>query len=171
MSNRSEPIIQEVTVLAVVTGRGFTLLDRQGHMIGATLRATCLNGPIEPRMAEPHLWRLATARMAATSKRYNASRRENAWLRRADSLAKSFQIRGRDRSCPHSRQRFERYSTSDWPQAVSRMYMQGINAARYHSRSGWQRWANTVANNHNKRKGGRYAAASYGDRENDHGND
>ena len=52
---------------------------------------------------------------------------------------------------------FESYPTTSWDDAAKRMWHQGHNRYRRHSRSGWVRWAHTVANNHNKRKGGCYA--------------
>jgi hypothetical protein len=166
---RTRPVVGEVKLLAVLNGQRVTLLDRTGKPVGGSLPVTRLEGPIDSATAECHLWRLAAARMAATCKRQMSLRRSDAWMRRADSLAHSFRIRGRDHRRPRTRQRFELYPTTTWPDAVHRMWQQGVSAARYHRLSGWRRWAYTVSNNHNKRKGGRYAATSDRYRENDSG--
>ena len=150
-------------LLAVVSGCGIILLDRHGRSIGKTIQPARLAGPIDRRSALPHLWKLAAARMTAVGQRQQSSRYPNLWLRRAESLAHSFNLRGRDHCRPRARQKFERYPTTDWRMAVKRLWQQGHNSFRHHSRTGWHRWAVTVANNHNKRNGGRYAIASYGD--------
>lgn len=157
MPKRSHPVVCEVKLLAVATDNGVTLLDRQGRAIGPTIKRPRLEGPIDWRCAQHCLWRVAAQRMAATISRHIASRRAVPWLRRADSLAKSFKLRGQDRCRPRARQKFERFPTTEWQSASKRMWQQGHSAQRYHGRSGWIRWASTVSNNHNKRKGGKYA--------------
>lgn len=81
------------------------------------------------------------------------------WEMKVQSLAQSFRYRALDLQRPRSRRRFEKYPTTNWPAAIQRLWWQGHNHNRYHSRGPWQRWVNTVANNHNKRKGGRYATS------------
>lgn len=157
MPRRSNPVVCEVTLLAVATDRGMTLLDRQGRAIGCTIKQSRLEGPINRRSAEPCLWRSAAQRMVGTALRRVESQQSCPWFKRANSLAKSFKLRGLEHCRPRSRQRFESFPTTTWTNAANRMWQQGNSAQRYHGRSGWTRWASTVSNNHNKRKGGKYA--------------
>lgn len=86
----------------------------------------------------------------------------DAWTKKALSLASSVRQRSSVERRPRTRRRFETYPTATWDRAIPRLWMQAHNRHRHHCADGWSRWSITVANNHNKREGGRYATSCYG---------
>lgn len=164
--------IRQVTLNAIDQGEFVTLLDRKGRQIGCRRRLTELEGLLDPSAIPLWQWRWAVQRMRLRLSRRNERRCRTPWEKRTDSLAKSIGLRRRDRPYqPQGRQRFQSYPTHSWPEACRRLWTQGNNRFRRHSRDGWTRWTHTVSNNHNKRKGGRYAHEAYRDRQDDHGTD
>lgn len=162
--------IQHVLVTAVVHNKRATLVDAQGRVICRNVELARLGKAAdEASLQERWEWRHAAARMKAcvTGRITRRTAHGNPWQRKADCLAKSFQRRSTDHVRPRGRCRFEQYNTTTWDEAAKRMLQQGYNRFRYLSRSGWHRWAYTVSNNHNKKMGGRYAEARYGNGQTD----
>lgn len=162
--------IRQLSVYAVLHGDVVILIDHLGRPISRRRRRSDFERDLAPSVPEVWAWRFAVRRMKSQFTVRCTRRQKPPWQAKADSLAVAFRIRARSRPIKaRSRQRFERYATSTWKAASKRLWEQGHNCFRRHSRSGWVRWAHTVSNNHNKRQGGRYANARYRDRQDDHG--
>jgi hypothetical protein len=161
-------IFRTLSVLAAVHGGKATLLDRTGRPLLQSVPLSRVDGPIDASALEYWKWRLAFRRMSAQA----SGRRERAtrdpWISKANSLTHSFRLRSLDRLVqPSEWCRFEKYSTTQWEEAIERLYYQAYNRLRRHRQSGWNLWAYTASKNHNKRNGGRYAKAQRRDIEND----
>ncbi len=164
--------IRRVTVNAIVLGSKVVLVDRHGSQLCRQRQLADLVGRLPASVRRAWQWRVATTRMKSRLATRCGNRDLTPWERRLQSLAASFRLRGRfPLFATRGRKRFECYSTHTWDDASRRLWQQGHNRIRRHSRAGWVRWAHTVANNHNKRKGGRYASQSYCHRQDDHGTD
>lgn len=164
--------LRQVTVNAIDVGNGVILVDRHGEQICRRKRLVDLQGNVPAAVLKAWQWRFAAQGMKNRLSSRCSSRDLTPWERRTQSLAASFRLRRRfPLTKARSRQRFQRYSTHTWDDACSRLWQQGHNRFRRHARTGWERWAHTVSNNHNKRKGGRYARQSYCDSQDDHGAD
>lgn len=163
--------IQRVSVNAICQGDFVILIDCHGQRLSSRKRRSDIECELGASIAGQWAWRLAVRRMKDRFTGRCTLRQKTPWQAKADNLASSFRIRARffHSNKARSRQRFERYSTSTWEAASKRLWEQGHNRFRRHRRGGWVRWAHTVANNHNKKQGGRYANARYRDRQDDHG--
>jgi hypothetical protein len=169
--NRPIGVIQ-VSVNAVVQDESAILIDRHGRQLSSRKRLSDLEGVLDPSVITRWEWLLTSQRMKNCLSTRSSGRMKTPWEKRTHSLAKSFRLRVYFPPTETRRkQRFERYSTQTWRDACRRLWEQGHNRLRRHSRGGWVRWAHTVSNNHNKKKGGRYARARYCDRQADHGTD
>ncbi|KAA5541497.1 hypothetical protein FYK55_18235 [Roseiconus nitratireducens] len=152
------PNFQTVCVQAVEVNGSLMLLDRSGKRLCGAVRQSDLGESRNLFVLNAWRWSFAIDRMKVRIKRQIDNQTVDPWTRRAGSLAQSLRIRKRfARPVPSSRRRFEAYTTATWPEAAKRLWQQGNNRRRRHERTGWVRWAHTVANNHNKRKGGCYA--------------
>lgn len=162
---QTEITIRDILVTAVIEGQRATFIDRSGQPLCRSIELSRLgrladDEPVRERLA----WRHAVDRMkTCVCARAYQYRNRSSWRTKADSLARSFNRRSRDHIRPRGRCRFEKYATTSWTLAIQRLWQQGNNRFRYVSRSGWHRWAYTIANNHNKKMGGRYAEARYRD--------
>ncbi len=164
--------IRTITVNAINRGNFFILIDRRGRRLSRAFRLSDVEGYVDPVVLDEWHWKSACSRIRFRLLSRSHSRKESPWKKRVSNLAASHRMRRRlPRTKPISRQRFERYSTKNWNDACRRLWQQGDNRARRHSRGGWVRWAHTVSNNHNKRKGGRYGQDSYRNNNDDHAND
>lgn len=164
--------IQPVPVHAIVLGDFVILVDRRGRPLSTRQRLSELEGALDPSVPATWAWRLAARRMKSQFLSRCGNRQKSPWETKVSTLVASFRLRGRFRPAKaRTRQRFERYATHTWEAASKRLWEQGHNRFRRHARGGWVRWAHTVSNNHNKKKGGRYANARYCDRQDDHGAD
>lgn len=161
--------LKQITVHAIEIGGMLVLVDRHGERISRAIEWKEIIGGRSEKILAKWQWNAVAKRMAASSQRHHQSHTNCPWARKADSLASSFRIRRRFRSPPvRRRQRFESYTTSSWSDACKRLSMQGTNRSRRHRWNGWVRWSHTVANNHNKKKGGRYSYESYCNSETNH---
>jgi hypothetical protein len=164
--------LRTLTVNAIECAGQVFLIDRLGRKISRSLDPAQIEGQLQRDTLVRLQWAASVRRMQAKLKTRLSRRQLDVWMQKASSLAASFRLRRRFcRPKPVSRQRFERYLTDTWSDACTRLVMQGINRNRRHSRSGWVRWSHTVANNHNKKRGGRYSYEYYCDREANHGID
>lgn len=154
--------IQSITVPAIVVGNRAFLIDSKGRQICRSRLLTSFEGIADESVVVSWRWRLAVQRMKHRAQSHCGEQDRDPWAAKVKSLETSLRLRRTfATSRPRRRQRFEHYLTHEWPDAVHRMLEQGRNRSRRHSRDGWVRWAHTVSNNHNKRKGGRYASAIY----------
>ncbi len=161
--------IQTVPVNAVMRGGHVYLIDRNGRRISSSHLLSNIVGEVSESVITKLSWDYAVRRMLSRCAGRRTAAKMSDWDRKAETLSRSFLMRRRFGAFKaKGRQRFERYKTSDWETACKRVWQQGHNRYRRHSRSGWVRWAHTVSNNHNKRKGGRYAAATYCHGQDDH---
>jgi len=150
-----------LAVVAVIDGDKVTLLDRKGRVLRDGIALSEVQ--VADRGAvECYLWR----RWAAAADRGNSRNREeklaDPWTRKAVTLSASFRLRRHAPPPQSNRRRFQEYPTKTWPEAATRMWMQGHNRWRRHDRSGWVSWSHSVSSNQNKR-----AEARYGE-ENEH---
>lgn len=168
----SRPTVRTVTVHALDLGDRCVLLDRHGNRLSRPLRLSEIEGPPNPESLLAICWRSAVQRLKARLQKRCEVRQRDPWGKKTASLAASLRLRARFPAAkPVTRLRFECYSTKTWDDACPRLWEQANNRYRLHCRDGWVRWSHTVSNNHNKRKGGRYAQARYCDRQDDHAND
>ncbi len=150
---------QVVTLLvcAIKDGERVQLIDCQGQTLTGMIDRKRL-GRLSKRSPAESAWLQAVRRqIGRLNTRFKSNANECPWFRKCKSLAASFRLRGLDLGRPKSRRRFDCYLTKTWEDASVRLWRQGNNRHRRIQRTGWDRWATTVANNHNKRKGGRYA--------------
>lgn len=146
-----------ISVPVVRCGKWLILVDKHGHKLRSVRADQLAYEPIAG-LVEKWSWELQAKRMAfALARQIHEARNLSSWQRKTDSLAKSFCLRSYDLTRPTGWCHFESYPTHTWPDACHRMREQCFNRVRLNQRTGWQRWAATVSNNHNKRKGGRYA--------------
>jgi hypothetical protein len=92
--------------------------------------------------------------LSGKCQRHRAS--QDAWMRKAHSLASSLCIRGKrrvKRKATEKKQPGARRTT--WYTACSRMQQQANGRNYRNNRDPWLKWASTVAGNANKRAGGR----------------
>ncbi len=141
----------QLALVAVVMRCGSpALVDRDGRVLARCVRLDQL-GPMTADALVEWAWHDTVKRFADCLNAREASLRANPWYRRADSLSKSFTLRGRDHYYGGGRRVFDRYKTKTWPDASKRLALQASNRHRVRSRSGWERWAYTVSNNQKKR--------------------
>lgn len=165
---------ESVSLTAVIQGERVTLVDRGGRVLGRSDRLDRLSLLDDRnRLLTEWAWRDAIDRIKTWISTRARSQKQscNPWQKKVQSLESSFRRRSTEHARPRGRCRFEKYSTQTWEDAVVRLWQQGRNHYRYFSRSGWHGWAYTVANNHNKKMGGRYAKARNRDGQADHGTD
>lgn len=154
--------LQSLNLKVLVRGNRFLLIDARGNRLSKWLRFEEIATEPDDGVLLQWRWKFAIYRLQhqINGKRTRAS--QDPWQTKIATLKASFRFRSFDLHRPRTRGTFDRYPTSTWEAAIHRLWQQGHNHHRYHSRSGWTRWSSTVANNHNKRKGGRYAASRYG---------
>ena len=163
--------VRRLTVNAIVLRDSVVLVDPCGRPLSKRKRLTEIEGILDPSAVVDWEWRESVRRMKYSLSTSNECLK-TPWQKKTESLAQSLRIRARlPRAKARSRRRFERYSTRTWSDACKRLWTQGNNRFRRHSRNGWARWTHTVSNNHNRKKGGRYAHARYCDRQENHGAD
>lgn len=152
-----------VTVPALVDGDTLVIVSESGKHLSRLIRFDEVRECPDPVMFTHPEWLKAVARMRQRLE--NATQRlfADEWTRKAHTWAASLRRRRRDERRVKSRRRGEGYRSATWDQAARRLWTQAHNRFRHHQRTDWQRWSITVANNHNKREGGRYASSGYGD--------
>lgn len=145
--NSSEFVM--LSVAAIVDGRAAVLYARDGRRLCTVSlsRIGPLHSDTERRLRWNRAANILTARVNSRVK----SRSLDPWQRRAETLVKSFMLRGRDRPYRGGRRHFERYPTHTWHDAALRLVRQGFERHRVRTRSGWERWAYTASNNAEKR--------------------
>ena len=148
-----------LVVAATISGNQVQLVDRFGRVLTDKIDRTLLGRLVKDDNTSESKWlRKLRKQLHRIRPRTNpASSYRRGWLTKCNSLSASFRRRSFDIQRPTTRQRHENYLTHTWESAVSRLWQQGNNRKRHVTRSGWHRWSVTVANNHNKRIGGRYA--------------
>lgn len=156
MSSAKTPHIQMLAVAAIVDGQRATLLDRNGRTICMSVALSRVGPVNEEQILATYAWDTAAIRMAGALLARRKRNEADPWQRKADSLAKSFRLRSFDRAARGGRTRFEKYSTTTWPEAAKRLWQQAHNRVRRHDRGGWIRWAHTASGNGNKRADARY---------------
>ena len=158
----SERIVERVNLMvSAYQHEGIVqLVDRNGIVLTEPIERSRL-GRL-PRQEDPRTtrWsRVFKKQLTRMRSRWRAAQQCDPWEIKYKSLAASHRYRGMEINRPKSRRRFEVYNTRSWESAFRRLWQQGNNRFRHVSRTEWDRWYVTVANNHNKRKGGRYAKA------------
>ncbi len=160
MKSRSYREVQVVQVAVMVHGDTVQLLDLDGRTITKRIRSERIATELSEEFGIRLQWVSTAARIIGTMDARKHRKNSTPWQRKARSLCVSAVLRAKDITRVRSRSFFSgKYPTSTWEAAATRMAEQGLSAARYHSRTGWARWSQSVANNSNKRKGGRYAHA------------
>lgn len=165
--SRVQVRLTRVSVPALVFGDRLVLVDATGNRLSKWIDADRVAVDPDPEIVSQWEWNRALTRLKAQLAGHLERQARNPWQVKCATLAKSFSLRARDLHRPRGRCRFERYSTTTWGDAAHRLSQQAQNRARYGRRPPWVRWAQCVANNHNKRKGGRYAQARYRDEQAD----
>ena len=144
--------VREITVHAIVEGDWFIPIDQYGNRIGKKIRASKVGGRLEPHVLCDWRWAKAIQRMNYRSLSNAYHKQYDPWTTRIKSLACSLRVRRRlPQRMPHSRQRFQCYSTSTWEESVRRLWEQAHNRQRKALLTGWDRWAATVSRNHNRK--------------------
>lgn len=163
MARKRKAELTTIEVAALVQGDRVLLLDRSGKRIGCSVLADRI-GRLDDNVAAKLLWQKAAERMLAAYWEESFRRNLSGWGKKAASLAASCRLRLLDQQRPRNRTSVVQttYATTTWQKAAQRMWHQANNRFRLHARSGWRRWASSVANNSNKRKGGRYAQSNHG---------
>jgi hypothetical protein len=163
VASRSSQIkLVTINVTAIEWNGRVRLLDHKGRSLTQLIQRPELNDPLAQEVLTYWHWRMTCQRLSARLIARHRRRTLDAWGRKFQTWATSLRLRGHDVGRTRTRRKFERYKTTTWPEAIDRLWHQGNNHRRYHSRSGWTRWSQNVANNHNKRKGGRYARHRHG---------
>lgn len=153
--------IRLMNVPVLVDGDSLVIVSGSGRRLSRNIRLTELNScPDAILFRYPH-WQRAANRMRNRAEAAVQRHAGGDWTQKAHTLAASVRLRRRDDRRVRARRRFESYRTQTWDEAANRMWMQAHNRFRHYHRSDWHRWAITVANNHNKRQGGRYATSTY----------
>ena len=162
--------LEMIQALAQVQGSRVRIIDRNGKALSRWFPREVLESQPIAELEQQLRWQEATRKQAQRMASRNASTLTS-WKARTKSLEVSFRLRRRSRDFdpkPRARQLFECYRTSNWDAAAKRMWHQAHNRFRRHASTGWARWSCTVANNHNKKKGGRYGKTCNGHGSNDH---
>jgi hypothetical protein len=144
--------VREVTLHAIVEGDWLIPIDQSGNRIGKKVRASKVGGRLESHVLSEWCWTRAIQRMLYRALSNSYPEHHDPWTVRINSLASSLRVRRRlPQRMPHSRQRFERYSTSTWEESVHRLWEQANSRKRKALLTGWDRWAATVSRNHNRK--------------------
>ncbi len=144
--------IRKITLHAVVDGEWLIPIDCEGNRLSTKIRAALVNDQLGSRALDNLIWMEASRRIAYRAVSNASAQQYDPWKNRLDSLASSLRMRRRlPQTMQHSRQRFERYSTSTWEESIHRLWKQADNRMRKASRTGWERWADTVSRNHNRK--------------------
>ncbi len=123
--------VREITVHAIVEGDWFIPIDQFGNRIGKKIRASKVGGRLEPQVLSDWRWAKAIQRMNYRSLSNAYHKQYDPWTTRIKSLACSLRVRRRlPQPMPHSRQRFQCYSTSTWEESVRRLWEQAYNRQR-----------------------------------------
>ncbi len=148
---------RQVIVNAIDLGNAIVLVDRHGRRLSSEKPLSEIEGTLSSASLQQWKWRMAVQRMMSRILARTGKREQSAWEKRTSSLAASLRLRRRFKPTKaNKRQRFERFKTRTWRDACIRLWQQGDSRARRYSRNGWTKWAHTVSNNHNRRKGGKY---------------
>lgn len=143
--------VEDGTTLTLYASNGLKLATVNSDRIGMIDEAL-LSGLREELLAQQDPWYLCAKKLVGRIESRAGPYRATAWERKASSMASSCALRRREsRRTIHARRKFDAYNTPTWRQAAERMVMQGINRWRVRARSGWERFAYTVANNAQKR--------------------
>jgi len=140
-----------VSLTAMTHNGKLRLYDAAGLPLSKWFKSS-LCAPISSEVLNQIAWQERMKTLA-----YKASQRvciQNAdpWSRRAESFACSFKLRKRQLlRWKGAKRQQDKYSTTNWREAVSRLATQGKNASRRHDQTGWVLWAHTVSNNNEKR--------------------
>lgn len=172
MKMKKMPPMINVTVNALVIGDKILLIDRHGRRIGTRRKKSDVIGFVDADAVLKLQWKYAAHWAAMIFWNRNKRRNEDDWTRKTNSMAASCRVRGYfSQPEPTGKTRLSSYPTTRWDLASSRLWQQIHNRIKKHNRSGWQRWAETTANNHNKKKGNRYEKAGRNHRVSDHETD
>ncbi len=144
--------IRKITIHAVVDGEWLIPIDSEGNRLSTKIRTALVSDQLGSRARDNLIWMEASRRIACRAVSNASAKQYDPWRNRLDSLASSLRMRRRFlQSAPRSRQRFERFSTSTWEESVHRIWQQADARRRKASRTGWERWADTVSRNHNRK--------------------
>jgi hypothetical protein len=171
---KSKIEITQVQVHARINGNRLRFIDLNGKAISRWLNKSDVSGVLNETVEESPNWEQSVKRMVWRFESRTALRKGSPWQAKASTLAASFRIRGQMldwRREPTGRRHFEQYGTKTWEAATKRLWTQGHNRFRRYARTGWARWAATVSNNHNKKKGGKYARKYNSHSQKDHEHD
>ena len=157
--------IRMMMVPAIVSDETLVIVSESGKRLSRVIRFDEIAECPDPVVFAYPEWIKAALRMRQRWEQSAQRLRADDWTRKTHTWAASLRRRKRDDRRVKSRRRGEGYPTTTWEQATHRLWAQAHNRFRHHERTDWQRWSITVANNHNKREGGRYASSGYG-----HGN-
>jgi hypothetical protein len=152
LQNSHEIEVREITLHAIVEGDWLIPIDRSGNRIGKKILASKIGGQLEPEVLADWCWLKAIPRIVQRALTNAHYKKCDPWTTRINSLACSLRLRRRlPQSTPHTRQRFQCYSTSTWEESVHRLWEQAYNRQRKALLTGWDRWAATVSRNHNRK--------------------
>lgn len=159
MTMRNETFTS-LTITAIQRGSEVRLVDSCGTFITQWLPPGHLTAIWSSKALDHQRWLHCVQRILEQTERHERRCAMSPWQLRTASMSASFRLRGQ---FPNRRKQrvargwLEPFSTTTWEAAIPRLYEQMHNSRRKHLRSSWERWFITVSNNHNKRKGGRYA--------------
>jgi len=155
MSPTGLNVMEHLSVLAIVRGGRALVLDRHGRPISSRqIALDRITGEIDRGALDDWAWLDAANRMTRALVGKVSSRFKDPWRRRAEALETSIRLRARDDQRRRTRSTLDKFPTHTWDEAGHRMAQQGLSSYRWHSRSGWQRWAQTATNNFNRRRRG-----------------
>lgn len=143
-----------VQVNAILDNGTIQLLDRHGKRIGKRMEPSDVQGELSAGDVMALKWRAAVARLTSVSYAVGCRSQQGkgTWQYKTETLAKSFNHRLMSRCRAVARSRvFFGYGTATWLDAGRRMARQGTQAVRENEVPEWQRWANCVRGNHNKK--------------------
>lgn len=148
------PQIQVVTVQAVVVGERVFLINSRGRRVGKGASRSAIKSNINDNDIWLISWRIAIHRMAGKGWYESVAKSPNLmtpWQRKCHAIVCGLKLRWRASLGNNKRRSWDRFKTTTWDEALPRMYQQGYAAFNYHTKSPWQKWARTVAKNHNRK--------------------
>lgn len=153
MSMAKLPQIQVVTVPAVVIGGRIYLVNSNGRRRRNGSAYRPLPASIADEIATKVKWRIVVKNMAWNGKSESAKSPNlmTPWQRKCHAIVCGLKLRWRASLGNNKRRSWDRFKTTTWDEALPRMYQQGYAAFNYHTKSPWQKWARTVAKNHNRK--------------------
>ena len=147
--------VTEVRLTAVQMGRRrVVLLDARGSVLCRKYISLGRLRPAAPELLGEAMWQLWAYWQRDKAKKHRdlAVRLRDPWEAKAEGWECSLRLRKRPTAMGGGHNRWERYSTATWNDALKRLWQQAKNQWKKGSMTRWERWSRTASRNLARRR-------------------